>query len=87
MLEAAGLGYDRLLAEVDARLNAKVTKHYKDEELGDFEDNTTRTRATELLADILGVRKKEIKHTGEINIKGYIGVSPDDWDDEDNSAV
>ena len=96
-LEAAGLSEDRLLQELEKRLNAKVTKFYQDENLGEFEDNTTQQRATELLADLLGKKKNQIELSGEVAVKGYVGVSPDDWDDpepaskdgngENNSAV
>ena len=57
---------DRLLAELNQKLSAKVTKYYQDESLGDHEDNATQMRAVELLADILGVKKREVKISGEI---------------------
>lgn len=60
LLEAAGLGEDRLVREINLRLDAKVSKFYKGEFLGDFEDNRTRMQATELLADLLGKKKAEI---------------------------
>lgn len=50
----------RLARELDKMLGAMVTKYFKDQSLGDHEDNTTRMRAVELLADLLGKRKAEL---------------------------
>jgi hypothetical protein len=54
ILEASNLAEMRFVRELDARLKAVVTKHYQDKSLGEFEDNGTRMRATELLGRILG---------------------------------
>lgn len=57
----------RLLEEIEKGLNAEYTKFFKDESLGEFEDNTNRQRARELLADLLGVRKQklDLHHSGD----------------------
>lgn len=60
LLEAAGLGYARLLEEVEKGLNAEMVKHWQGEEIGVYEDNTIRQRARELLADLLGARKQKL---------------------------
>jgi len=54
--------------------------------LGEFEDNTTRMRATELLARMRGRDKTNVEISGEVSVKGYVGVSPDDWDDDVDSS-
>lgn len=51
LLEACDLGEIRLIAELRKRLEAKKT---------DDADNTTRMRATELLAEMLGKKKADI---------------------------
>jgi len=83
LLSEAGLGADRLLYELEQRLKAKTTKHYQDKSLGEFEDNNTRMRATELLSDILGVKQKEISidHTyhGHVVLIPAEARSIDDW--------
>jgi hypothetical protein len=69
LLEEAGLGEMRLVRELNKRLNAMITKYWQDKSLGDFEDNSTRMRATELLADLLGKRKSEVAITGGLEIR------------------
>ena len=86
-LEAAGLGEIRLLKELDSKLQAKVTKYYQDQSLGDHEDNTTQMRATELLAELLGKRKTSVEHSGPGGVPlsiQYELVQPD-ADDEKSS--
>lgn len=69
MLESAGLGEDRLAVEINKRLAAKVTKFHQDKIVCDVEDNATRMRATELLADLLHKRKTELDvHTDLVEI-------------------
>jgi 2-phospho-L-lactate guanylyltransferase (CobY/MobA/RfbA family) len=60
LLEAAGLGEERLLREIRKRLDARITKYFKDVSLGEHTDNAVRMRATELLADLLGKRRTDI---------------------------
>jgi hypothetical protein len=60
LLESAGLGEMRLIREIENQLNAKITKYYQDQSLGDHTDNAVRMRATELLADLLGKRKADL---------------------------
>lgn len=59
---------DRLFREIEKRLTAKVTKHYRSYNLGKFEDNKTQMEGTKLLADVLGVRKNQV----DVNL----GVQP-----------
>jgi len=69
MLESSGLGEERLLLELEKRLNAEITKYYQDVSLGNHTDNAVRMRATELLAELLGKRKAEIDlHTDSIEV-------------------
>jgi hypothetical protein len=68
LLEAFGLGVDRLFHEVNQRLEAHKLEFYegrpitnpKDGSLLKITDNGTRMRATELLADLHGVRKQSL---------------------------
>ena len=69
LLDAFNLGVERLYHELDQRLKAKVTKFWQEVDLGEFEDNSTRMRATELLADILGLRKGNLN----LNVGGQDG--------------
>jgi len=70
LLEASDLGEERLLREIERRLNARITKYFKDISLGEHTDNAVRMRATELLADLLGKRKAELLlHHDIIEIK------------------
>jgi len=69
MLDAADLGEMRTLRELDARLNAMETKLHRGIVVGEFEDNGTRMRATELLADIHRMRATDINlHTDSVEI-------------------
>lgn len=54
-LEMRNLGRSRVFAELEKRLNANVTEFYKGLKVTDCEDNTTRMKATELLARINGL--------------------------------
>jgi len=56
-LDAVDLGDTRLLEEISAGLRAMKTEFYQGVAVADCEDNGTRQRARELLADILGKRK------------------------------
>jgi len=80
LLEAGGLGLDRLALELEKGLNAKTTKFYQDEPLGDFEDNTVQQRARELLADFHGKRRQkvDVEHSGNIEIVPAPAPSEDD---------
>jgi hypothetical protein len=77
------MGEERLLSEINKRLQAKFTKFYKNKKLGDFEDNITRQRATELLAEILGKRKSQIDlhHSGSVDSEVRIYL-PDNGRDQ-----
>jgi hypothetical protein len=67
MLESAGLGEMRLLRELEKRLGAMETHFYQDQVVADCEDNGTRMRATDLLADLLGKRKAEVAISGHLD--------------------
>jgi len=69
LLSDAGLGYERIFPKLEEMLEAKVTKFYQDQPLGDFTDNATRMRALELLADLHKLRKQEVKISGEITTR------------------
>jgi len=43
-------------------------------------DNVTRMRAIELIAELLGHKKAALELSGALGLKGYVGVSPSDWD-------
>ncbi|MBQ7746505.1 MAG: hypothetical protein IJT92_03530 [Spirochaetia bacterium] len=56
-LKIYNLGADRLMMELDKRLNAKSPIIYQGRVTGQIDDNFTRQRATELLAKIHGIDK------------------------------
>ncbi len=85
ILRLYGLDDFRLAREIDNRLKAKVTKFHGAKNLGDFEDNATRMKATVLLAEIFGRLKLQLELSGEVLHKGYVNVSPDTWPDKDDS--
>jgi hypothetical protein len=60
-LDLLNVGYSRLAEEIDKGLNSMKTEFYKGHVVAECEDNTTRQRARELLADVLGAKKQNIK--------------------------
>lgn len=58
LMESAGLGVMRVLQEEEKRLGAMKSEFYEGEEVAVVEDNGTRMRATELLADLNRLRSK-----------------------------
>lgn len=72
LLSDAGLGYERIFPKLEEMLEAKVTKFYQDEPLGEFTDNATRMRALELLTDLHGRRKQVVEHQGTITLTDII---------------
>jgi hypothetical protein len=68
LLEDAGLGDIRLMHELDLRLKAtKIVVNVVDKQIvesGPYEDNITRSRATELLAKLLGRDVQKIAFQG-----------------------
>lgn len=80
ILASAGLDDYAFAGHLNRMLRATRTEFYQGKPVAECEDNTTQMRATELLADILGHRKNAVELSGSLGLKGYIGVSPDDWD-------
>ena len=72
LLSDAGLGYERIFPKLEEMLEAKVTKFYKDESLGEFTDNATRMRALVLLTDLHGKRKQTLEVQGAITLTDAI---------------
>ena len=81
LLVAGNLDDLRLIREINKRFRAKRTEFYQGKAVATLTDNTNLQRNTELLADILGRRKTEVELSGAVAVKGYIGWSPDNWDD------
>jgi len=54
-LELRNLGRSRVFEELEKRLNSLTTEFYQGKKVTDCEDNTTRMKATELLARINGL--------------------------------
>ena len=79
ILQAIGLDDYTLGGMLQWALNAKKTEFYQGEAVAEVDDNGTRLRATELLAELLGHRKNALEIAGAIGIKSYVSVSPDDW--------
>lgn len=59
-LEICGVGFGRLTEEIQKGLAAMKTEYFKGIKVADCEDNTTRAKTRDLLADILGAKKKEV---------------------------
>jgi hypothetical protein len=68
-LELCGLGLTRVAQEIERGLNAMKTEFYQGERVADVEDNATRSRVLELLADLHGLRKHEVKLSGQITTR------------------
>ena len=79
ILAAAGLDDITLARKLCELLEAKRSEFYQGQEVAVVTDNGTQARAVELLTEILGHRKQALELSGALGIKGYIGVSPDDW--------
>jgi len=72
---------DYTLAEgINWALKAKRSEFYQGALVAEVEDNGTRMRAIELIAELLGHRKQAVELAGTLGLKGYIGWSPDEWD-------
>ena len=72
LLSDAGLGYERIFPKLEEMLEAKVTKFYQDQSLGEFTDNATRMRALELLTDLHERRKQTLEVKGTITLADAI---------------
>ncbi len=62
-LKYRNLSYSRVFEELEKRLNAMTTEFYQGKAVAECEDNTTRMRATELLAKINGLLNNPIQTT------------------------
>lgn len=69
LLEEAGLGWERIMSKLSELLEAETTKFYFGKAVANITDNSTRMRAVELLADLHGLRKQEVKISGEIKTR------------------
>lgn len=83
ILEAAGLDDMRLASSLDALLMAKKTEFYQGVPVAEVEDNSTRIRATELLAELRGRRKHEVSVVSEL--PQLVMRFPDDTETKDIS--
>lgn len=81
ILASAGLDDYAFAGHLNRMLRAMRTEFYQGSPVAECEDNTTQMRAVELLADVLGHRKNAVELSGALGLKGYVGVSPDDWDE------
>lgn len=81
ILSAAGIDDYALAGDLNWARNAMRTEFYQGRAVADVEDNGTRMRAIELIAELLGHRKNALELSGALGLKGYVGVSPDDWDE------
>jgi hypothetical protein len=75
-MDLSGIGMTRVAEEIQALLRATKTEFYqgklvKDEngEVIQIPDNATRMRALEVLADLHGLRKHEVKLSGQITTR------------------
>lgn len=46
------------------------------------ERDSDRIRAIELLGKLAGDYTEKVEHSGTVATKAYVGISPDDWDDD-----
>lgn len=49
------------------------------------EKASDRIRAIELLGKLAGDYTEKVEHSGTVATKAYVGISPDDWDDDTDS--
>ena len=68
LLNESGLGYERLIFKMAELLEAKNTKFYQDESLGEFPDNATQMQAAKTLAEMHGLLKQVVEHQGTITL-------------------
>lgn len=89
-LELAGLGLDRVARKLNEMLECKKTEFYKGEVVTHCTDNGTRMRAVELLAELHGLRKQEVKVSGEIKTRSepdFSNFTDRDFDDAERLAA
>jgi len=86
VLAAAGIDDLSLAEDLNWARNAERTEFYQGKPVATVSDNGTRMRAIELIAELLGHRKSAVEIGGMLGLKGYVGVSPDDWPDKDAAA-
>lgn len=72
-LKIYNLGIDRLLVEIEKRLNAQTDIIFQGRKTGKTDDNFTRMRATELLARIHGLDKPE-KKQDNVNVDTSVHI-------------
>ena len=75
LLELAGIGLDRVILELNDKLTAKKTEFHQGIAVAECEDNGTQMRALELLAELHGLKKREIKFKGEIKTRAKPDLS------------
>ena len=68
VLLGAGLDNMRLASEMNRMLGMQKVVYYEGKNIGKCEDSGIQMRATELLADLLGLRKQavDVNHSGKI---------------------
>jgi len=83
-LELVGLGLDRVALEIQRGLEANSAVFYKGKEVAVVTDNMVRARTRELLADLHGLRKREVTLNAKIQHRTDpdLSVIPDDDLDE-----
>jgi len=74
-LELAGIGVDRVIRELNDKLTCKKTEFHQGIAVAECEDNGTQMRALELLAELHGLKKREIKFKGEIKTRAKPDLS------------
>ena len=83
-LELAGIGVDRVIRELNDKLTCKKTEFHQGIAVAECEDNGTQMRALELLAELHGLKKREVKFSGEIKTRDEPDLSklaPDELDE------
>ena len=89
-LEVVGLGIDRLALEIEKGFTAKKTEFYQGKAVAQCEDNAVRARTRELLADLHGLRKQEVRISGEIKTRAepdFSNFTDQDFDDAERLAA
>lgn len=82
ILDSANLGDFQLAYHIKRLLKAKRPIATGGKVI-DSDDGPTQAKMVSLLAELRGKKKAAIEVGVQVKVKGYVSISPDDWDAED----
>ena len=82
ILDSANLGDFQLAYHIQRLLRAKRPIATGGKVI-DSDDGPTQAKMVALLAELRGKKKAAIEVGVQVKVKGYVSISPDDWDAED----